>query len=91
MLQIVIHIVLIMLGISLFVCFIRVIIGPTFPDRILALDSFGIQLMGFIGLVMIFQNSVAYSDVVLVLSILSFIGTVALSKFIVKGMVFDRE
>ena len=91
MLQTVIHIVLIMLGISLFVCFIRAIIGPSLPDRVLALDSFGIQLIAFIGVVMIFHDSIAYSDVVLVLSILSFIGTVALSKFIEKGMVFDRE
>jgi multicomponent Na+:H+ antiporter subunit F len=90
-LEIVVHIVLIMLALSLCACFIRVIIGPTLPDRILALDSFGIQLVGFIGLVMIFQSSIAYSDVVLVLSILSFIGTIALSKFIVKGVVFDRD
>ncbi|WP_338470711.1 Na(+)/H(+) antiporter subunit F1 [Niallia sp. XMNu-256] len=91
MLDTVVHIVLIMLGVSLFACFIRTIIGPTLPDRVLALDAFGVQLIGFIGVVMIFQNSIAYSDVVLVLSILSFIGTIALSKFIEKGMVFDRE
>lgn len=91
MLQTVIHIVLIMLGLSLFACFIRAIIGPSLPDRVLALDSFGIQLIAFIGVIMIFHDSIAYSDVVLVLSILSFIGTVALSKFIEKGMVFDRE
>ena len=56
MLETVVHIVLIMLALSLCACFIRVIIGPTLPDRILALDSFGIQLVGFIGLVMIFQK-----------------------------------
>ena len=91
MLESVVHIVFIMLSLSLLACFIRTIIGPTMPDRILALDSFGIQLVAFIGLVMIFQDSIAYSDVVLVLSILSFIGTIALSKFIEKGMVFDRD
>lgn len=91
MLETVVHIVLIVLGLSLFVCFIRTLIGPTLPDRILALDSFGVQLIGFIGIVMIFQESIAYSDVVLVLSILSFISTIALSKFIEKGMVFNRD
>jgi len=69
---------------------IRIIIGPSIADRILGLDSFGITLVGFIGIVMILQDTIAYSDIILVLSILSFVGTVALSKFIERGAVFDR-
>ncbi|OJG87981.1 pH regulation protein F [Enterococcus saccharolyticus] len=55
------------------------------------MDSFGITLIGFIGIVMILQDTLAYADVILVLSILSFVGTVALSKFIERGAVFDRD
>ncbi|GAE33325.1 Na(+)/H(+) antiporter subunit F1 [Halalkalibacter akibai] len=84
-------IVLVVMSISLLVCFIRTVIGPTMPDRIVALDSLGINLIGFIGILMIVQETIAYSEVVLVISILAFIGTIALSKFIERGVVFDRD
>ncbi|GAE27100.1 Na(+)/H(+) antiporter subunit F [Halalkalibacter wakoensis JCM 9140] len=79
------------MSLSLFVCFVRTVIGPTMPDRIVALDSLGINLIGFIGILMIVQETIAYSEVILVISILAFIGTIALSKFIERGVVFDRD
>lgn len=80
-----------LMAVSLLICFIRAVIGPTMPDRIVALDSFGINLVGFIGIIMIIQETVLYAEVVLVISILAFIGTIALSKFIERGGVFDRD
>ncbi|MCK0471639.1 Na(+)/H(+) antiporter subunit F1 [Halalkalibacter sp. APA_J-10(15)] len=91
MFYMILTIVLVIMSISLFVCFIRTVIGPTMPDRIIALDAFGINLIGFIGILMILQETVAYSEVILVISILAFIGTIALSKFIERGVVFDRD
>ena len=70
---------------------IRALLGPSISDRILALDSLGITLVGFTGLVMMLQETSVYADVVLVLAILSFVGTVALSKFIERGAVIDRD
>lgn len=87
----ILYVVLIVMALSLFVCFIRTIIGPTIPDRVVALDAFGINLIGFIGIVMILQETLAYSEVILVIGILGFIGTVALSKFIERGVVFERD
>lgn len=91
MFQVILYIALIVLAASLVMFFIRVLIGPSVSDRILGLDSFGITLVGFIGIIMILQDTIAYSDIILVLSILSFVGTVALSKFIERGAVFDRD
>ena len=90
MFQLILYIALLVSSISLVMFMIRIIIGPSIADRILGLDSFGITLVGFIGIVMILQDTIAYSDVILVLSILSFVGTVALSKFLERGDVFDR-
>jgi multicomponent Na+:H+ antiporter subunit F len=89
--DVILYIALICMAVTLALCFIRAIIGPSIPDRILALDAFGVNLIGFIGIIMIFQNSIAYSDVVLVLSILAFVGTVAMSKFIERGVIIDRD
>lgn len=91
MFEIILNIVLIMLSINIVVCFIRTIIGPSLPDRILALDAIGMQLIGIIGVIMIFQDTVAYAEVALVLSILAFVGTVAMSKFIERGVIFDPD
>ncbi|HLS60370.1 MAG TPA: Na(+)/H(+) antiporter subunit F1 [Virgibacillus sp.] len=91
MFQVILYLALIVLTISLALFLIRILIGPSVADRILGLDSLGITLVGFIGVIMILQDTIAYSDVILVLSILSFVGTVALSKFIERGAVFDRD
>ncbi|MFD2830145.1 Na(+)/H(+) antiporter subunit F1 [Corticicoccus populi] len=91
MFNIILYIGLIGISISLVLFLVRAVLGPSVNDRILALDSIGITLVGFIGLIMILQNTIAYSDVVLVLGILAFVGTVTLSKFIERGAVIDRN
>jgi multicomponent Na+:H+ antiporter subunit F len=85
------NIALVIMSISILVCFIRVIKGPTMPDRVVALDTIGITLIGLIGIVMIIQNTLAYAEVILVIAILAFIGTIALAKFIEGGVIFDRD
>lgn len=82
---------LVVLAISLVLFFIRIIKGPSVNDRILGLDAFGVSLIGFIGGVMILQETLIYADIILVLSILSFIGTMAMSKFVERGSIIDRD
>lgn len=84
-------IVLGVMSISILVCFIRAIIGPTMSDRVVALDTLGINLIGFIGIIMILQGTIAYAVVALVIGILAFLGSVAFAKFIERGAVFDRD
>lgn len=91
MFHVLLYISLFILAIALVMFFIRILIGPSINDRILGLDSLGITLIGFIGVIMILQDTIAYSDIILVLSILSFVGTVALTKFIERGAVFERR
>lgn len=91
MLKIVIVIVLFLMSLSILGLFVRVIKGPTMHDRIVALDTIGINLISTIGIVMISQKSFAYADVVLVIAILGFLGTISLAKFLDGGVVFDRD
>ncbi|QKS70822.1 Na(+)/H(+) antiporter subunit F1 [Paenalkalicoccus suaedae] len=90
MLDIVIAIVLGLLSLSILICTGRALIGPTMSDRIVALDTIGINLIGFIAILMIVQETAAYSDVVLLIAILAFIGSVAIAKFLEGGVVLDR-
>ncbi|GLB59658.1 Na(+)/H(+) antiporter subunit F [Cytobacillus sp. NCCP-133] len=69
----------------------RVIKGPTTPDRIVALDAIGINLVAIIALVSIALDTNAYLEVILLLGILAFIGTVAFSKYLEKGVIIENE
>lgn len=91
MFEVILNLVVIMIAISLVVLLIRVIIGPTISDRLLALDSFGVTLVALIGIVMILHDTIYYSDIVLALSIILFISTVAIAKFIERGDIIDRD
>jgi multicomponent Na+:H+ antiporter subunit F len=91
MLQVSLNIALIIMSIAILVCFVRVVKGPTMSDRVVALDTIGITMIGIIGIIMVIQNTLAYAEVILVIAILAFIGTIALAKFIEGGVVFDRD
>ncbi|UTR09316.1 MULTISPECIES: Na(+)/H(+) antiporter subunit F1 [Evansella] len=91
MLQLTAQIVLAVMSLSILVCTYRAVKGPTMSDRIVALDTIGINLIGFTGVIMVSQGTIAYSEVMLVLAILAFLGSVALAKFIEGGVVLDRD
>lgn len=69
----------------------RLIKGPSMPDRIVALDAIGINLVAIVALVCIFLNTNAFLEVILLIGILSFIGTVAFAKYLEKGVAIERD
>ncbi|CEA06004.1 monovalent cation/H+ antiporter subunit F [Lysinibacillus sp. BF-4] len=69
----------------------RMVKGPTASDRVVALDSLGVSLISLIALFSIFVETVFFLEIILLLAILSFIGTVAFSKFIEKGDIIKRD
>ncbi len=71
-----------------FLCLYRIGRGPSAPDRTVAIDILGILLVGFCGLVGLQARRAFYLDVALAWALLSFIGTIALAKFL-EGRRFD--
>lgn len=90
MIDVVSSIALIVLTVSIIGCAYRVIVGPTIPDRVVGLDTIGVNIIGVVGILAIRLESQTYLDVILVIAILSFIGTIAFSKFLKKGVIIDR-
>ncbi|MCT6925002.1 MULTISPECIES: Na(+)/H(+) antiporter subunit F1 [Bacillales] len=82
-------IVLVML--SMILVIYRLIKGPNPSDRVVALDSIGVSLIALIGMFSIMVDTSFYLEIILLLAILSFIGTVAFSKFIEKGDIIERD
>ncbi|MCM2990948.1 Na(+)/H(+) antiporter subunit F1 [Bacillus safensis] len=79
------------LAMSTLLFVIRVIKGPSIPDRVSALDAIGINLIGMTAIVSILLKTTAFFEIILLLGILAFIGTVAFSKFLEKGEVIEND
>jgi multicomponent Na+:H+ antiporter subunit F len=91
MLHTIIQITLLLVSISMLGLVYRVIKGPTTPDRVVALDAIGINLIAIVALISMVIDTYAFLSVILLLGILAFLGTVAFSKFLEKGEIIERE
>lgn len=71
----------------------RVIKGPSVPDRVMALDSIGINLIAITAITSIMLRTDAFLEVILLIGVIAFVGTVAFSKFLQKGEIieYDRD
>lgn len=72
------------ISISMIMLLYRAIVGPTNPDRAVALDALGVNIIAATGLLAIQLRSIELNDVILIIGILSFISTVAIAKFLEK-------
>ena len=67
----------------------RVFRGPTAADRIVAIDIFGILIVGLCAVMSIASGRSWYIDIGIAWGLQSFIGTLALSKYL-EGRSFDE-
>lgn len=79
------------LTISILVGLYRVIKGPSLPDRVVALDTIGINIIAGVAIFSILLNTHAFFDIILLIGILSFIGTISFSKFIERGYIIEYK
>lgn len=69
----------ILLLMALVIAVIRMFKGPSVNDRIAAMDVIASIVMAFIIVYSIFINNAMYFDIPVIISLISFIGTVAIS------------
>lgn len=75
---------LVMLTLALLVSVVRIIIGPTLPDRVLALDLLTVVAMGFIGAIAVRTALTLYLDIAIALALLGFLATIAFARYILR-------
>jgi multisubunit Na+/H+ antiporter MnhF subunit len=73
-------IVLTAIAAALFV--VRILVGSTLADRVVALDGFVVTLVALIVLVSIERDDGIYLDVAIVVAFIGFVGTTAAARFI---------
>lgn len=91
MIQTMLAIALVLFAIAIGIAVLRIILGPSMPDRVLALDVIGVNLISSIAVTSVMLNTKAFLEVILILGILSFIGTIAYSKFVERGVIVERK
>ncbi|MEB8387324.1 K+/H+ antiporter subunit F [Rhodobacteraceae bacterium KMM 6894] len=68
---------------------VRLVIGPSPGDRILALDTMVIYALGLIVLLGISQGTRVYFEVSLLVAMLGFVSTVAYARFLLRGDIIE--
>lgn len=82
-------IILIIISLSIALCMIRVFKGPSTPDRVMALDTIAVNVLAFIAVLSIYFGTEMFFDAVLVIAVIAFVGTVAISKYLMKGDIIE--
>ncbi|GIX20965.1 K+/H+ antiporter subunit F [Erythrobacter cryptus] len=77
------------LGLALVMNLWRLFRGPGLADRILALDTMVINVIGLIVLAGIAHGSGTAFEAALLLAMVGFVGTVAYAKFLLRGDIIE--
>ena len=86
-----ITIALILLILAFFITTYRVVIGPTLPDRIVALDMLVGIAIGFIAVIGVKTGYYLYVDIAIALGLVGFLATVALARFVLERGTIGSE
>ncbi len=85
MVEIVCSIVTVVLLVALGASFVRVVLGPTLADRVIALDMAATIVVGLILTHCVKSGSFYYIPAAISIALLSFVGTVTLAIYIQRG------
>lgn len=89
MLDTAIIIAFVMVCLALLLSLYRLLAGPDVPDRILALDTLYINSIALLILLGIYLRSNLYYEAALLIALMGFMGTLALSKYLLRGDIME--
>jgi multicomponent Na+:H+ antiporter subunit F len=64
------------------ICAVRAVLGPTAPDRVVAMDAIVALMTTSLVLLGVYYRASIYLDVALVYAFLTFLGTLAIAKYL---------
>lgn len=77
------------ISISVFTCLIRLVLGPSVVDRLLALDTLFLNATCLIVVLGIYWSTTHLFEAALLVAMLGFVSTVALARYFTTGHVVD--
>ncbi|TDL97727.1 Na(+)/H(+) antiporter subunit F1 [Macrococcus brunensis] len=88
---IIIKVALIIYGAAMCLALFRLLKGPSLPDRVVAFDTIGVITMSSVAIIGVLYETQVYLEAVLIIGVLAFISTIATSRFIERGVIFERK
>lgn len=85
MFEVVTRIALGTLGLALLIAVVRLVKGPTLPDRIVAMDLIGVLVVSLIVVLAASTGVRATLDAAIVIALIGFVGTVAYATYVERG------
>ena len=82
----IIYISLILIGIAVLLSFIRLLVGPTSSDRLLASDTLATITTALLVAMALFFDRLIYMDVAIVYAVLGFVGIVTVARYMEGGI-----
>lgn len=70
------------LVVALFLSFIRLVLGPSLPDRVVALDVITVIVAGILAVDTIDTGRAVFLDAAIILALIAFLGTVAFARYL---------
>jgi multicomponent K+:H+ antiporter subunit F len=89
MLALVLQITFAMIALALILNLYRIVVGPTAADRILALDTLYINSIALLIVFSLHVGNTMYFEGALLIAVMGFVGTVALSKYLLRGDIIE--
>ena len=77
---------LVIISAGILLCLLRMLKGPTAPDRAVALDTLSTVTAALLVLLGYVYKRYVYLDVSLVYAVLTFVGSVAIARFLERGL-----
>ena len=71
-----------LVGLAMFLAFVRLVRGPTLPDRVVALDLMGVLSVGMIAAYAVATDQPVLLDPAAVLALVGFLSTVAFARYL---------
>ena len=85
LLEVTVAMVLFLLSFGILLAVVRLLKGPTLPDRVVAIDLIATQAVAMLASAAIGFGEAALLQPALVLTLIAFVGTVAFARYVAKG------
>ena len=73
-----------LVGLAMLFALVRLLRGPTVPDRVLALDTLFVAAIAELVLLGMHLGTAVYFEAALIIAMLGFVSTVVLSKYVIR-------
>jgi multicomponent Na+:H+ antiporter subunit F len=75
----------VLMGLALVLAFVRVVRGPSLPDRVVALELFASIVVGLVGVYAIQVDVSSFLDAAIVIALMGFLAAIAFARFLERG------